>query len=143
MQIELRKIHYSKALSHETAAFTAEIWVDGKKRGSVENDGHGGANTIHPWSLGQEIEAHAKTLPRITFPGFEGTHEQSADLVIGDLLDDHLITKELKSLLRRKQVFIGDDKVYTLPLGVKSTMTTLNDLPFDEAFRAYKQRVIA
>ena len=48
MQFELRRVSYSATLSQETSAFTADIWVDGKKAGSAENHGTGGCTNIRP-----------------------------------------------------------------------------------------------
>ena len=45
---ELRKIKSFEAMSEETEAFTAELWVDGKHLADVKNDGHGGCNDIRP-----------------------------------------------------------------------------------------------
>jgi hypothetical protein len=63
MKIELRKVAHSARLSRETAAFSADLYIDGVKRATVENDGHGGPNMVHPWQVGKEIDDYAKTLP--------------------------------------------------------------------------------
>ena len=41
MKIELRRFTTNARLSQETTAFAADVWVDGKKVGYAENDGHG------------------------------------------------------------------------------------------------------
>lgn len=47
--IELRKIKHSPSLSEETNAFTADIYLDGRKVGDARNQGTGGSNIVH-WS---------------------------------------------------------------------------------------------
>lgn len=145
MKIELKKVSYSKALSQETSAYAAEVWVDGKKRGNVRNQGHGGGDMIHPYDLAREIEAYAKTLPPI--PASEGTFNMelpmSAELIFGDLLEKHLLAKDLKSALKRKVLFTMDDgKLYQVKAGARPSnprvVKILNDLPFEEALTLYK-----
>jgi hypothetical protein len=46
--MELRKIKSFKAMSEETEAFTAQLWVDGKHIANVKNNGQGGCNNITP-----------------------------------------------------------------------------------------------
>lgn len=97
MKIELKKVSYSKALSEETPAYAGEVWVDGKKRGTVRNQGHGGPDMIWPHDLASEIEAYAKTLPPI--PASKDTFgmeiPMSAELIFGKLLEKHLAAKDL------------------------------------------------
>jgi hypothetical protein len=45
---ELRKIKSFEAMSEETEAFTAQLWVDGKHLADLKNDGQGGCNSVHP-----------------------------------------------------------------------------------------------
>ena len=47
MKFELKKISYSEALSQETSAYAAVVYVDGKKQFSVSNSGHGGCDMQH------------------------------------------------------------------------------------------------
>jgi hypothetical protein len=46
MDVELRGFKHHKGLSRETEAFTALLFVDGKKIAEVLNDGNGGATNI-------------------------------------------------------------------------------------------------
>jgi hypothetical protein len=144
MKIELRKISYSKALSQETSAYAAEIWVDGKKRGNVRNQGHGGADMVYPHDLAREIEEYAKTLPPV--PASKATFNMelamSTELVLGELLEKHLAAKDLKSALRRKVLFTRTDgKLYEVRGTARPTgpdvAKVLNDLPFEEALSIF------
>lgn len=150
MKIELKKIHYSKALSQETAAYTAEIWVNGKKAGDVRNQGEGGMSMIYPRTLEADLAAYAKTLPATVYPASSGlpamTLTPTADSVIDDLLHDHLDAKDLKRKMKTKVVFtVSDGKLYetrglTRPTGT-DVVKVLNDLPFDEALAIYRKVV--
>jgi len=73
MQLELKKIKISKGLSHETIAFTGELWVNGEKAALVENSGTGGPNRVYPFpssdenkfKLVKEADEYCKTLPPV------------------------------------------------------------------------------
>jgi hypothetical protein len=47
MKIELRAVRYSAAASQETAFYSAELHVDGRRIGTVSNGGTGGADVFH------------------------------------------------------------------------------------------------
>lgn len=57
MNIELKNIKYSQFASHETNCYQASIYVDGRKAGAVDNDGHGGE-----WMMGWPTGWSALTL---------------------------------------------------------------------------------
>lgn len=46
MKLELRNIHFSQHFSHETNCFDGVIYADGKKIGTIENDGQGGPDLV-------------------------------------------------------------------------------------------------
>ncbi len=48
MKLELRKVSWSKALSEETPAYSAQVWIDGKHFCDVSNHGQGGCDSQHP-----------------------------------------------------------------------------------------------
>jgi hypothetical protein len=140
MKIELRRISYNARLSHETSAFAADVWVDGVKRGTVENDGHGGADLIRPGSLADEIRVYCKTLPPVDHAF--GPLPQSPELLFGELLDTWLAERDLKRLFKKKLVFVRDGKLFQANLPGHSVpfdpqMVVLNTLPFDEALKLF------
>ena len=55
MKIELKGIHYSKQLSRETVAFSANLYVNGYKAGTASNQGHGG-NTNY-WGVSENPDS--------------------------------------------------------------------------------------
>lgn len=115
MNITLKNIKIAAFLSQETLAFAATIYVDGKRVGTVENDGHGGANTYRfEFPTGREgadlekrMEEFVKTQPRV-FPEFEN----DLDTFIGKLVDDHENKKRMASLCKKKTLFLleGDNE---------------------------------
>ena len=48
MDLVLKGLKTAKFASDETLCFAATLWVDGKRLCTVENDGHGGGDYIHP-----------------------------------------------------------------------------------------------
>lgn len=155
MKVELKAIKYFAAGSQETPCFVANIYVDGKKRGTVENEGYGGPHNIQPYALQQEIDAWVKATraPEVVY-GQE--LQPTAEWLISELLEDHLLRKELQALLRKRIVYVGaDGKLYQTKALPKEALqravarpqvlegleaqTVLNLLPFDEALALFKQ----
>jgi hypothetical protein len=63
VKIQLKRFTTNARLSQETTAFAADVWVDDKKAGHTENDGHGGATIVRlDPSIRDKVEAHGKTL---------------------------------------------------------------------------------
>ena len=138
MKIELKNVTYNKRLSQETSAYAADVWIDGVKRGSVQNAGHGGADMFYPYTLGDELNDYAKTLPAKDFHGTKIT--QNAEIVLGELLNIHLATKDLQRIMKTKTLFtVADGKMYTVKgsTAPADAVKVLNKLPIDEAVRIY------
>jgi hypothetical protein len=102
MKIELKKISFSEALSEETNAFHAEIYVNGKNVGYAKNDGKGGSTDCRPHydkpeckELFKQAEAFCLSLPPIKYPAAHGgeAFEWKMDL---ETFVDNLLTEELK-----------------------------------------------
>lgn len=98
MRYTLKNIKHLPSLSQETEAFTADIYVDGKKAGYAENHGQGGETNIQPSALHDQMSAYAATLPPTTAHGH--TYQPTADSIVDDLLAAHLTAKEAKALER-------------------------------------------
>jgi hypothetical protein len=110
MQIELRRISYSAALSHETRAFTADIWIDGRKAGNAENHGTGGCTNIHPHALQQRLDEYGKTLPQVDIGSMSGGEPsliaQDGEWIVGRLLDDWILLRDLRRRLRNRLLYV-------------------------------------
>ncbi len=147
MKIELRNVKHSPSLSQETAAYTADVWVNGVKRGTARNQGTGGADEIHPYSLEQELDAYAKTLPLEKSPWQDNGKDVflpvTAELLLGAALDRALEGKRLQRMLKTKTVLVRGGKCYTVKtapgaqLSLKPGDEVLNGLPFEEALTKY------
>jgi hypothetical protein len=172
-KIELRAIQTSAFASEETHCYTATLYVDGLKWGSVSNEGHGGADHFH--GVDGKSYADLKALDAqiaATYPESDvsylygeetpaGTHMQTESLetLCGEIVNAHLMAKELKRAMGRKVMFTkpGQPGIYEIPLKQKGRVwqveqvveaitkktpgaIALNMMPFDQAlaiFRAY------
>lgn len=107
MKIELKSIKFSEALSEETNAFTADVWINGKKAGYAKNDGHGGCTMVNPYinyrELFAEAENWAKEQPKINIGSEEKPYLVSSNMesLIDSLFENWLKKKGEKALERR------------------------------------------
>lgn len=98
MKIELKNIKYSAHLSEETNAFTANLYINGKKVGYVKNAGHGGCTDYYAFDfkykdLIKEAEKYAALLPDIDYGDF--TINSNLENLIDRIFEDWLIKKEI------------------------------------------------
>lgn len=98
MNIELKRFTSNARLSRETTAFAADVWVDGLKVGHAENDGHGGATSVHldPAVRGK-VEAHGRTLVPEEYNGFTS----GAEWVVDQLVEAALQKRAESSLAKK------------------------------------------
>jgi hypothetical protein len=155
-KIELKNLKYSEFASQETYCFEASIYIDGKKAGTVSNQGCGGCHSYHPNTLYPLLKAEADKLPpeKWDFNGEALTITPDADTIISELVTEALQAKDLKSGMRRRILFIGEGgEVFEtqtmdaakLAIQLKrkdlyeklNTKTILNLLPFTEALSIY------
>lgn len=101
MKIELRCISYSAALSQETAAFTAEVWIDGELAFHARNEGTGGADFYRQVGRWTEAEVNAwltaNRLPRSLGDDLACDHD--LEIEVSDLLIRAVEGKRLKRRL--------------------------------------------
>lgn len=60
MKIELKNIKFSEALSEETNAFVADVYVNEQKVAYAKNDGHGGCTFYHAYEGMRELVEQAE-----------------------------------------------------------------------------------
>ncbi|AOH85574.1 hypothetical protein AWL63_18175 [Sphingomonas panacis] len=117
MKIELRRITYSAALSQETSAYTADIYVDGELAFHARNQGTGGADFFHQVGRWTEAEVNAwlkaNRAPR-TSDAFSYDHDLETE--IGDLLMRELEGRRVKRLLKTNLVTVEHGQVFQYPL---------------------------
>ena len=160
--IALQNIKRVAHFSEETHCYTAVLYVDGERWGTVSNRGHGGPDDFH--GEGGRGYADIETLNTLiaeTFKpyvyGEEGrnqiTLEQNLEMVCGDLVNQWLRDKEFTRGMKAKVLFTKPDMQGIWELSVRkphthATMldamrakhpqyTYLSDLPVDEAKALY------
>jgi hypothetical protein len=109
MDIQIKNVKEVKELSEETICFTASLYVDNKKVGTVSNRGYGGDNDYHfdQESIYNELnEWCKKNLPKWKFEGEE--LDTDLDIHIGNLLNKHYNDSVLKRFLN-KNIVVKDD----------------------------------
>ena len=98
MKIELKRFTTNARLSQETTAFAADVWVDGKKVGHAENDGHGGCTLVQlDPSVRDQVEAHGKTLVPIKYANFTS----GAEWVVDQLVEAELAKKSDQAFAKK------------------------------------------
>ena len=160
MKIELKNIKYAAFASHETNCYSATIYVDGKRAGTVDNEGYGGCDNIH-WEdsvFGQAVEDWAEAQPKLQTE--YGDMSYSLELLFGQLVDEWLLTKELTRnlkkglLVRDSDTKEGSWRIFTsalsqtIPQGmldnlirtgkVRADAICLNTLPVSEALKLWR-----
>jgi hypothetical protein len=155
-KIQLKNLKHSDFASQETYCFEASVYIDGKKAGTVSNQGCGGSHSYHPNTLYQLLKAEADKLPPHEWRLNEEvlTIQPDADTIISELVTEALAIKDLKSGMRRRILFIGENgevfetqAMTAAALAVQlvradlyeklKTKTILNLLPFPEALSIY------
>jgi len=119
----LKAIKHNERLSEETNCYSANLYFKGKLIAEVSNRGHGGCDEFH-----QRGELSFKEVAEIvaeTFPKLENHYVDKADperfyactleIVCGDLVNQYLRDKQIKSITRGKVAFILEDgECYTV-----------------------------
>jgi len=110
--IQLKNVKIAWHMSEGTTAFTATLYIDGKKAADVKNEGRGGDN--HPRFLDREVEKEfhefCKSLPPRDYGmdadgAFNETYPMNYDSVIGDLLTEWIENDDWKKACRKGLVF--------------------------------------
>jgi hypothetical protein len=97
VKIQLKRFTTNARLSQETTAFAADVWVDGKKAGNAQNDGHGGATLVRQDpSVRDRVEAHGKALVPDALKGFTG----GAEWIVDELVEAELQKRSDKKIAR-------------------------------------------
>ncbi|HUD91672.1 MULTISPECIES: hypothetical protein [Sphingobium] len=118
MQIELRRVSYSAALSQETAAFSADVWIDGELAFHARNQGTGGADLYHQvgrWTLA-EVDAWLKANRPVRTLDENLACDHDLEIEVSDLLLRAVEGRRLKRLLRTSLLTIENDRILQYPL---------------------------
>ena len=96
MQIELKNIKFSEALSEETNAFVCDVYVNKVKVAYAKNQGHGGSTYYNAYigkgEVVKQAEDFCKALPPLKYGGME--LPMSLEMKIDNLLSDWLKAKD-------------------------------------------------
>ena len=129
MKVELKNIKHCQALSHETNAFTAKVYVDGKHVGDAENSGHGGCTGVRTaWKgekdeKGYPIYSDADTLAIKELEEWaKKNNKYGLEGLIDDLLYEELDWREYQKIKRKDLLYYDpvEDAVYPI---CKNTFT--------------------
>jgi hypothetical protein len=155
--IALQNIKRVAHFSEETHCYTAVLYVDGERWGTVSNRGHGGPDDFHgEGGRGYGDIETLNTLIAETFAPYEAygmTLEQNLEMVCGDLVNQWLRDKDFARAMKAKVLFTKPDVAGVWELAVKKPQTLwmmldvmkakypqytyLADLPVDEAKAIY------
>lgn len=155
MKIELKALKYSDFASQETHCFHANIYIDGKKAGWAENNGHGGMTSIYPHQLYTTIrQCTDKIPPRFVIYGDkEMSIDTSPDSYIDELVTLALHERDLKRAMKTRILFTRENQVFETQKFSAAQMAAdlknphlkerlkadkiLNLLPMDKALELY------
>ena len=156
MKIELKNVKYSEAMSDETNAFTADIWIDGKKALYCKNSGTGGGTSVRRYKLeDREIEdkffTYCRSLPPVQSK--YGPLDSNADLVIDNLFMNWLTDRDCRRAMKNKIVFtiVGKPGIFQVKgkytdvprYDVRKHHPTvdqvLNELPIEDAVKLWRR----
>ncbi|KPN62875.1 hypothetical protein SAMN04488527_1743 [Aliiroseovarius crassostreae] len=152
MKIELKSVKHAAFASEETQCYSASLWVDGKKIGTVSNEGRGGCDSFNGdrGAYSKADEWCKANLPK--WEGFDGKMiETDLEMQCGNLLDEWLTTRDLKRAMGKKILFRKPDgNVYEIAhKGQKDAAIAmiqrdhpkaeiLNTMPLEDALAIYR-----
>jgi hypothetical protein len=103
MKIELKSFKYFSSLSEETNAFTADVFVNGKKIAYAKNDGHGGCTfySAYPNQIEKlkAVEEYVKSLPELNYQGLK--IKMNLESFIDNLVDNKVNELETKKAITK------------------------------------------
>ena len=106
MRIELKKIKFFEAMSEETNAFVADVFINGTKVAYTKNEGHGGCTFYHLYDIKhrellKEAEAFCLALPPVRYRDFE--FPMNLEYKINELFEHWLKEKDIAKMLLKLQ----------------------------------------
>lgn len=123
MNIELRNIQIQNRQSEETIAFTASLYIDGKKVGYAKNSGNGGCTDYGPDNYHDNQSKEAINNAELYCAGlapnkfeYEGQHFEnpsSLEVVIDRIIDEFWQEKEAKRFKNK----IAKDQLTAILIG--------------------------
>ena len=165
--IELKNIKVHLGLSEETYAYTAVLYVDGKKAVEISNQGHGGCDRqlpVNGQSVSQINDWCKATMPKWSLSeaqaggvvgATEKEFETDLEMWCHHQVNDHLTLRDMKRGMRTKALYIKNDEGQLMEMGFKGARKydprladlvrqqnpdaiVLNELPIAKALELYK-----
>jgi len=118
MKIELKKVSVSLRRSEETLNFVADVYLNGKKVATADNDGRGGETCIRPYTDYKDINIlsgmveYCKTLPHAEYryDGKTLSYEVTLPVYIDQLVEEYLKAKDLENSFKKGIVYIDPNQ---------------------------------
>tara|TARA_R110000824_G_scaffold304844_1_gene492636 strand:- start:6 stop:470 length:465 start_codon:yes stop_codon:yes gene_type:complete len=153
MKLTLKNLKVAEHLSEETTAFTATVYIDGKRAFTARNDGRGGENMLESLKQDRGIidraQTHFASLPPETSE--YGDLPMSLDFAISLAVDEALHLKDMKRCLKKVTVKTPEG-IATFQASIKPTpenlthiarkypdYVILNSLSEDDALKLWKE----
>lgn len=150
MKIELKRISFNERMSDETSCFIADLYINGKKVGSCENEGRGGCtnyggNTPEDRKLIAEAEKYFKGLPNIKSEKYNFEYPQSLENAIDDCLEAHLKAKEVAKRVKMydRAICFGvpNGNSYRTVSWTKRTLAQIDKINLQRAYNDVKAKL--
>lgn len=161
MKFELKGLKYAAFASEDSHCFEATLYIDGKRFCQVSDDGHGGCTNyfplkgdLHQNKLYPKIKEINDELKKELLPcswDENETIENDLEIVVGNLVNEALVLKDIKRQLKKISYIKGDNtaEVFEVKLAPtaenlakvrnnqwwKSSFKVLNEMPIDEVLK--------
>ena len=132
-KITLKKIKHARNLSKETHAFTADVYIDGKKTAVAENNGWGGETIVDAigkivdgqWNRDPEADERLrKAEEEIRKNESLPEYLRSVDYIVDTLIEDDLSWKDIQKASRTGKIqYIDGDTMYEAKVRYKGKFT--------------------
>lgn len=126
-------------MSDETEAFTANLYINGKKVGYCKDEGHGGCidyrgDDVKGGAVITETEKYYKSLPKVKIEGYDFMFQPTLENKIGELLEEWLKAKEDKKFTTKmnKSILVGLPSKTRATYGEYKFKVALSSIPLDQ-----------
>lgn len=111
MNIEVKNYKRYPALSEETEAYSATVYIDGKRAGEARNDGHGGSARI------DIVPEHAAAFREYARRWGEGNGEtfEPEDALLRSLCEESELRKDLRKWQKRDPRIVAGVAIWKDP----------------------------